>query len=142
MGYTGRCSCGAVVLRIAGEPLSVRQCWCRRCQQIAAGGPTNNAIFLTADIAVDGSTASYDYVADSGNTLTRIHCPACGTPILGGSSARPHMRVVRLGALDAPHGLKPTVVIWTSEAPDWAIIDPAMEAFPAQPPALPPTLQS
>jgi hypothetical protein len=141
MAHSGRCSCGAVELRIDGEPLAVRQCWCRRCQQIAAGGPTNNAVFLTADIAVDGPTASYDYVADSGNTLTRIHCPACGTPILGGSSARPQMRVVRLGVLDRANDLKPTMEIWTSEAPGWAVLDPAMEQYPAQPP-VPPAPQS
>ena len=137
MGYAGRCACGAVEVRIDGEALGVRQCWCRRCQKIAAGGPTHNAIFLTADIWIDGVTASDSYVADSGNTLTRSHCPACGTPILGGSSARPQMRVLRLGILDEPHGLKPTMAIWASEAPDWAIIDPAIETFPAQPPIPP-----
>ena len=36
------------------------------------------------------------------------------------------MRVVRLGVLDQPHGLKPTAAIWTSEAPDWASLDPAI----------------
>jgi len=141
MGYTGRCDCGAVEVRIDGEPIAVRQCWCRRCQKIAAGGPTHNAIFSTDDIVVDGVTASDSYIADSGNTLTRSHCAACGTPMFSGSSARPQMRVVRLGVLDQPHGLKPTVAIWTSEAPEWAVFDPAMAQFPAQPPA-PQTPQS
>lgn len=141
MAFTGRCSCEAVTLRIDGEPLAVRQCWCRRCQKIAAGGPTHNAIFRTDEIAVEGEMATDSYIADSGNTLTRWHCPRCATPILGGSSARPEMRVVRLGVLDPPHGLKPTIAIWTSEAPDWAVIDPAMQAFPAQPP-VPPAPQS
>lgn len=141
MPYAGRCSCGAIAVRIDGDPIAVRQCWCRRCQKIAAGGPTHNAIFRTGEIAVEGAMASDNYVADSGNVLTRWHCPQCATPMLAGSSARPEMRVVRLGILDAPHGLKPTMAIWTSEAPDWAIIDPAMQAFPAQPPA-PPAPQS
>lgn len=135
MAYTGRCACGSVKVRIDGAALAVRQCWCKHCQKIAAGGPTHNAIFLTGDIAVEGVTASDSYVADSGNILTRSHCPACGTPLFSGSSARPQMRVVRLGVLDQPHDLKPTMAIWTGEAPDWAIIDPAMEQFPAQPPA-------
>lgn len=141
MGYTGRCSCGAVEVRIDAEPLAVRQCWCRRCQKIAAGGPTHNAIFPTDSIVTDGVTASDNYIADSGNTLTRSHCAACGTPMFSASSARPQLRVVRLGVLDQPHDLKPTAVIWTSKAPDWAILDPGMEQFPAQPPA-PPAPQS
>ncbi len=133
--YSGRCACGAVTLHIDSEPFAVRQCWCRRCQTIAAGGPTHNAIFPADSIVTEGVTASDSYIADSGNTLTRSHCPACGTPIFAASSARPQMRAVRLGVLDQPHGLKPTVAIWTSEAPDSAILDPAMEHFPAQPPA-------
>lgn len=141
MEYSGRCACGAVEIRIRGKALAVRQCWCRRCQQIAAGGPTHNAVFRAADIGIEGPTASHDYVADSGNILTRTHCPACGTPILGGSSARPDMRVVRLGVLDEAHGLMPTVAIWTSEAPPWALLDPALEQYPQQPPA-PPAPQS
>lgn len=135
MTYTGRCACGAVAVRIESEPLAVRQCWCRQCQKIAAGGPTHNAVFPTDAIVIDGATASDSYVADSGNTLTRSHCAACGTPMFSGSSARPQMRVVRLGVLDEPHGLQPTVAIWTSEAPGWAIIDPVLEQYPAQPPA-------
>ena len=141
MGYSGGCSCGAVAIRIDGEAIAVRQCWCRRCQKIATGGPTHNAIFLTDDIHVEGAMASDSYVADSGNILTRWHCPKCATPLLAGSSARPQMRVVRLGVIDPPHGLKPSIAIWTSEAPEWAVINPTMEIFPAQPPA-PPTAQS
>ncbi|BBB12654.1 GFA family protein [Sphingopyxis sp. FD7] len=138
MAYSGECSCGAVKVRIDAEPLTVRQCWCRRCQKIAAGGPTHNAIFPTESIVADGLLASDSYIADSGNTLTRWHCAACGTPMFSASSARPQLRVVRLGVLDGSHGLKPTVAIWTSEAPDWAIIDPSMDQFPEQPPAPPP----
>ena len=58
MAFTGRCGCEAVTLRIDGEPLAVRQCWCRRCQKIAAGGPTHNAIFRTDAITVEGEMAS------------------------------------------------------------------------------------
>ena len=49
-----------------------------------------------------------------------------------------HMRSLRIGFLDEGHGLRPTVAIWLDDAPDWAVIDPAMEQFARQPPA-PPT---
>lgn len=139
MPYTGRCSCGKVTLAIAGEPVQTRQCWCRQCQQIAAGGPTHNAIFKTEDVVVAGDLASNGYIAASGNQLTHSFCPSCGTQIYGQSSARPHLRTVRFGAIDAPHGLHPQVAIWLDDAPDWALIDPTMEQFPQQPPAPPPS---
>lgn len=135
MTYTGRCACGQVTLAISGEPIQTRQCWCRQCQQIAAGGPTHNAIFLSEDVAVEGPLATHGYVAASGNTLTLWFCPACGSHIYGQSSARQHFRTVRLGAIDEPHRLKPQIAIWTEDAPAWAVIDAAIEQFPQQPPA-------
>lgn len=138
MSYTGRCACGKVTLAISGEPIQTRQCWCRQCQQIAAGGPTHNAIFKAEDVAISGDLSPSGYVAASGNTLTLWFCPSCGTQIYGQSSARMHLQTVRLGAIDEPHGLRPQVAIWLDDAPDWALIDPALERFPQQPPA-PPT---
>lgn len=139
--YTGRCGCGALTLRIDGEPIATRQCWCRQCQQIATGGPTQNAIFASGDVAIEGALASFAWIAASGNSLTAYFCPRCGTQIYGQSSARLHFMTVRLGAIDEPHGLKPAMVIWTDDAPDWAIMDPALERWPGQPPA-PPALPS
>ncbi|MEL0254024.1 MAG: GFA family protein, partial [Novosphingobium sp.] len=78
MAYTGRCACGSVRLEITGEPIATRQCWCRQCQQIAAGGPTNNAIFKGEDVSIAGALAHGAWQADSGNTLTFHFCPSCG----------------------------------------------------------------
>ncbi len=134
MVYTGRCACGAVRATIRGAAVAVRQCWCRQCQQIAAGSPTTNAMFATDDLSLEGALASTSYVAASGNTLTLSFCARCGTPVMGQSSARPQFRTIRLGFLDPGHDLRPEVAIWTEEAPAWAVIDPALERFPRQPP--------
>jgi hypothetical protein len=133
--YYGQCACGQVTATIAGEPVAVRQCWCRQCQQIAAGGPTHNAMFRAEDVQLSGELASHDYVAASGNVLTRRFCPACGAPVVAQSSARPQFRTIRLGFLKPGHGLSPHMAIWTAEAPEWARIDPALERHEGQPPA-------
>lgn len=135
MGYTGQCSCGAVTGRISGEPVLVRQCWCRQCQQIACGSATTNTIFQTGDVELKGALTDTVYVAASGNRLTRSHCAACGTQVAAHSSARPQFRVLRLGFIDSPHDLRPSQVVWTAEAPAWAVIDPALERHQGQPPA-------
>lgn len=134
--YAGRCACGAVAATIAGAPVAIRQCWCRQCQQLAAGSPTTNAIFATADVTITGPLGAYSYVAASGNTLTHSFCPQCGTPVMAQSSARPHFRTMRLGFLDAGHDLAPEMAIWTEDAPHWAKFDPDMTHEPRQP--LPP----
>lgn len=136
MSFTGRCACGAVTATIsAREPVAVRQCWCRQCQQIAAGGPTNNAVFPVEAVDVSGALGSFAYVAPSGNTLTQFFCPACGTGVMAQSSGRMHLRTVRLGFLDPGHGLEPDTVIWTDDAPAWAQVDQRAHHYAGQPPA-------
>ncbi len=132
---TGQCACGAVRATITGEPVAVRQCWCRQCQQMSGGGPTHNAMFATADVDLSGPLGTHAYVAASGNVLTQSFCAQCATPVMGQSSARPQFRTMRLGLLDPGHGLHPQMVIWTDDAPAWAVIDPALEAHGRQPPA-------
>lgn len=132
--YTGRCACGAVTTTIAEEPLGVRLCYCRQCQQIAAGGATTNAIFRSDGMELDGRLGTHSFTAASGNTLTQHFCPQCGTPVYGQSSARMHLRSIRLGFLDEDHGLKPDTIIWTEEAPDWAVLDPDLDRYPQQAP--------
>ncbi|MET0251047.1 MAG: GFA family protein [Novosphingobium sp.] len=137
MTYAGRCACATVTLEIADEPIATRQCWCRQCQQIAAGGPTNNAMFKTEAVTISGDLGWHEYVAASGNTLRQGFCRSCGSPVVAWSSARPYLRTVRLGVLDPGHGLGPAMAIWTGEAPPWAVIDPALERHAGQPPAPP-----
>lgn len=143
MSFTGQCACGAVKARISADaPVTVRQCWCRQCQQVSTGTATTNAIFPTDSLNLTGNLGTNAYVAASGNTLTHYFCPACGTPVMSQASARPHFRTVRIGFLDEGHGLAPDAAIWTSEAPAWAVIDPALEQFEGQPPAPPAPAQS
>ena len=137
MSHAGKCNCGAITAKIAGEPMATRQCWCRQCQKASSGGPSNNATFRADEVKFAGELATFGYPAASGNTLTMGFCPKCGTQITAQSSARPQLLTLRIGFLDEPHGLAPTVAIWTSEAPAWAKIDPAMESWPQQPPPPP-----
>ncbi len=139
MPYRGRCACGSVTAEIHGEPVALRQCWCRQCQQVAAGGPTQNAIFQLRDITLRGELSTHVYVAGSGNTLTQGYCAACGTPVLAQSSGRPLFRTIRLGFLEPGHGLAPQMAIWTDDAPPWAVIDPRLERCAGQPPFSPPS---
>jgi hypothetical protein len=132
--YLGRCACGAVTLKLTGEPIAARQCWCRQCQRIASGGPTNNAVFRVEDVTITGDLASSAYVAASGNTLTSYFCPACGSHVYCQSSAFLWRKTVRFGVIEEPHGLRPDTAIWLSEAPAWAVIDPELEQFAGQAP--------
>ncbi len=132
---TGRCLCGAVQFTVTAAPVFVRACWCRLCQYLGAGNATVNACFPADAVQIQGALHDYVSVADSGNVMHRRFCPACGTALFSAGERRPDLLVVRVGALDQRDDLAPAVTIWTSEAPAWACIDPAIPRVAGQPPA-------
>ena len=135
---TGGCRCGAVRFRFDTSPLMARVCWCRDCQYWSSGNASVNAMFPTSALTLSGRTAEYVSTADSGHTMTRRFCPACGTPLFSQGTARPDIMVVRVGALDDPEIARPSGTIWTTSAPSWGHVDPDLPATEGQPPAPPP----
>jgi hypothetical protein len=136
MTHGAGCLCGQVRMTIDAEPMVARMCWCRLCQYLGGGSATVNVCFPTDKVTVTGEVRWYESVAESGNAMRRGFCPACGTPLLSLAASRPHLTIVRAGALDDPELLGPQVVIWTQTAPTWACHDPHLPQFPGQiPPA-------
>ncbi len=128
----GKCLCGAVRFRVAAEPVATRVCWCRDCQHIAANG-TVNVTVPTEAIEVSGELRDFTSAADSGNQVLRRFCPVCGSHLFASSSARPHLTVVRVGNLEDPSCVRPTINIWSASAPEWACLDAALERVERQP---------
>jgi hypothetical protein len=126
------CLCGAVRFKIDAEPLAARSCWCRLCQYLGGGTATTNVCFPADKVAIEGEIRHHESVADSGNMMRRGFCPTCGTPLTSEAAARPHLIFIRAGALDDPDLIAPQATIWTSAAPAWACIDPAIPSHPAQ----------
>jgi hypothetical protein len=134
MTINGGCLCGAVRFTIDAAPMAARTCWCRLCQYLGGGSATVNVCFPADAVTIDGEVRYHDNIADSGNRMRRGFCPACGTPLFSAAESRPHLLFVRAGALDDPGVMAPAMTIWTSQAPEWACIDPAIPAIAEQAP--------
>ena len=126
MAVKGGCLCGAVRYSIDAEPAATRACWCRTCQFIGAGSATVNVFFPSEAITVEGTLKIYASRADSGAMVHQEFCPICGTPVFTQSETRTKVKGVRAGTLDNPDLGKPQKVLWVSNAPSWAPIDPAV----------------
>jgi len=136
MGKTkGGCLCGAVRYTVDSDPIVTRACWCKLCQKFAAGNATINLAFPTNAITITGQLQVFESIADSDNTMHRRFCPICGTHLFSEAAERPHMIVVRAGTLDNSEQIAIGGIIWTSEAPPWAYLDPNVPHFEGQPPA-------
>jgi hypothetical protein len=135
--FTGGCLCGQVRFEFNAEPIAMRLCWCRDCQYFAAGNATVNVVFPSESLKMlQGELRDYQSTADSGNRMHRRFCPACGTPVFSGAESRPHLVIVRNGALDDVELLEPSATIWTESAPAWACIDESLAMHPRQPPPI------
>jgi len=130
---SGQCLCGAVRFRCEGEPVIVAHCHCRDCQRLSGAGHTTGAMFATADVVVDGQPSAYRLTAESGNTVTRSFCGACGSPLWGANTAMPGFMTISAGLFDEPGTLAPQVAIFARSRPHWDTMDGALAAFEAQP---------
>ncbi len=135
---TGGCRCRAVRYTVSAAPIAVRQCWCRDCQYWGSGSATVNAVFEVDKVSLMGALTDFVSKAESGNTMHRGFCPACGTPVTSASDARPQFVILRVGTLDQPSLLAPAMTIWTDSAPQWAHMDPEIPAMPKGAPPSPP----
>ena len=131
---TGGCLCGAVRFWSTAAPLSVRYCWCRDCQHFAAGNATVNVVFSKPEVTVEGEVSVYESLADSGSRMRRSFCAKCGSPLFSEAEPRPHLIIIRAGALDDPDAVPPGSTIWAASAPRWACIDADLPQFPKMPP--------
>lgn len=131
---TGKCLCGAVSYKASSAPIVTRVCWCRLCQYIGAGSGTVNTCFARSSVIIEGSLRDFPSIADSGNRMHRRFCPDCGTHLISEAESRPHLIFIRSGTLDDPEIARPSVTIWTAEAPTWACISDSLPSFAGQAP--------
>ncbi len=129
---TGGCLCKAVRFTAYGGT----GCACASAgAAIASTGlqapGTVNAVFETSAVTIEGKLSTHVSRADSGNTMMRGFCSACGTPVTSASDARPQFVILRVGTFDDPALAAPTMNIWTTSAPHWAHLDPELPSTPA-----------
>ena len=133
MAITGRCFCGAVTFTRDDPPVMARSCWCRDCRYLASGSATVNAVFKAEGVKVTGQVSEYRSTADSGSAMRRSFCPQCGTPLFSAADSRPHLLIIRTGALDDQELARPSANIWTASAPSWACMDASLPKIAGQP---------
>jgi hypothetical protein len=131
---TGGCLCRRVRFAITAQPLAMRLCWCRLCQYLATGNATVNLVFPSNAVSIEGELRDFASVAESGRRMHRRFCPNCGTHLFSEAEERPHLIIVRNGALDDTQLMRPDATIWTAQAPEWAWVDESLPRHAGQPP--------
>ena len=130
----GGCLCGAVRYECEGEPQFSLQCHCRDCQR-QSGAPHVAAVRVPAAgfRIMRGRARCYVAKADSGNSITRVFCGDCGTPLYVQVSTRPDIVGVRVCTFDDPSWFRPEANIFARSAQPWDHMDPGVPKFATYP---------
>lgn len=133
--FEGGCACGEIRYRVEAEPIVVAHCHCRDCQKTSGGRMATIVIVPRAAFRLTrGHPRGFDFIADSGNRLTREFCPGCGSPLFTELKAMPDLWVVKAASLDDPGWLKPAMHIWADSRQPWDGIDDGLPCHAGNPP--------
>jgi hypothetical protein len=90
-------------------------------------------MFAEDGVSITGNPASFALTSEAENTVTRLFCGKCGSPLFGSNSGMPGFMTVSLGTLDTPDSLTPQVTIFARSRRRWDEMDTSLATFDAQP---------
>lgn len=111
--YEGKCFCGAVEIRVSGEPAAMGYCHCTSCRQWSAGPVNAFSLWKPEAVQVTkgaGNVSSYNKTP----TSTRKWCKTCGGHLL---TDHPAMGLIDVYAATIPTlSFKPAAHVNYAEA--------------------------
>ncbi len=129
----GGCTCRKVRYRLTGKPLFVHACHCTWCQRETGTAFATNAMIEADRVESIGelSPVLVDTPSASGKGQKIWRCPNCQIAVWSNYSGMGEkVRFVRVGTLDAGHGIAPDIHIFTSSKVPWLPLPPAARAVP------------
>jgi len=124
------CACGAVSVKISGEPRTTMLCGCKDCQKASGTGHSALALYFDDTTQISGKTKSFSTTADSGAIVERHFCPNCGTPIFGTTSRMPGHKLLPVSMMgEIAKTYQPKSMIFNRSHLDWDYLDPDLPKF-------------
>jgi hypothetical protein len=129
--FEGGCSCRHVRYRMTGKPMFVHGCHCTWCQRETGGAFATNAMIEAdrVELTSEGAPEAVDTPSASGKGQKIWRCPKCKVAVWSNyAGAGDKVRFVRVGTLDAGHGLAPDIHIFTSTKLPWVVLPQGVPA--------------
>ena len=121
MSRTGRCLCGAVRFRFAGEPIWIAHCHCESCRRATSSAV---ATFVSVPRAGFEHVGAEPVGYHSSPGALRRHCGTCGSPISYEHDDYPGEVHLHAACLDRSDGVRPTKHdLWSERVPWLAVAD-------------------
>jgi hypothetical protein len=135
MTRMAECACGALKVKVEGEPLAVGLCSCIQCQKRTGSAISVSAYFLKDNVQpISGTYNTFVRPGDSGAKLTIYFCPTCGSSIFWeGGYSNPDFRGVAVGCFADPSFPPPQTFFFSSNKPSWLSLPAGTMLFETEP---------
>lgn len=136
--FSGGCACGAIRYECSAEPVLSLNCHCRDCQRASGSAYASLLnVSVAAFTLTKGNPKYHRVTGESGHTLDRGFCPACGSPVLirGQRASNLGLIVLWAASLDNPSWFRPAIDIFAVSAQPWDYMNPALRKFERTPTA-------
>ena len=133
MKIEGGCYCGQIRYSFEGDVTVAMQCHCRECQYMTGGNPNVFAMLPEAGLTFSGGEMASFTRTDIDNAVTRSFCPNCGTSIGTQSPNAPGAFIVKVGTMDDPSVITPSMAIFTKDSQPFHHVPDGMPAFEGLP---------
>ena len=120
--HLASCRCGAIKAEAIGDPVRVSVCHCLSCQQRTGSAFGAQARWPEAQVKVQGTTRSWQRVADSGRKAEYFFCPICGSTIAYTNESFPGLIAVPIGAFADPQFPAPRYSVYENRQHGWVAI--------------------
>lgn len=130
----GGCLCDAVRYEGEVEDAQGMECYCKDCQRSTGSACAVFVPVPKSQLAVSGETKGYTKPGDSGGTVTRYSCAECASQLYSEVQRVPGLYFLKLGTLDDPSTVTPSVAIWTDSKPEWVHLEGHAATFGKNPP--------
>ncbi|MBS0408638.1 MAG: GFA family protein [Proteobacteria bacterium] len=119
---TASCSCGALSITCAGDPVRVSVCHCLACQQRTGSAFAAQARWPLERARLSGDFTEWTRVGDIGGRATFRFCPRCGSTVAYVVDAMPGVIAVPLGAFADPAFPPPRFSVYEARQHAWVAV--------------------
>lgn len=128
-GLQGGCLCGAVRYETDGDAMLAGSCYCTDCRRTSGTSHCTHVLVSADGFRLQGQVRFFAKPADSGHLVHRGFCPECGSALYSTNDAMPGMIFLRASSLDDPNRIDPSMTVFASRAPRWAMLDRSHPIF-------------
>jgi hypothetical protein len=114
----GSCLCGGVRFQVEGTPVVVAHCHCSRCRKISGTDGLPSLAVPVEQLRILAGEELIGTWFPGPEPRGKAFCTQCGSSLFSGWPEGPFV-AVRIGALDADPGVRPTHHIFVGSAAPW-----------------------